>query len=139
MLGRYISDHPLRGYEGTLRRKCDATSQGVSSLDEGKVIKVGGVITEVNKKQTQRGDLMATISLEDLEGEIEVIVFTKAMAQVGHKLATDRPVIVTGRVDRRDENSKIICLEVEELKSDQESKVTSIDVKIPEPERLLNI
>ena len=131
MLGRYISDHPLRGYEGTLRRKCDATSQGVSSLDEGKVIKVGGVITEVNKKQTQRGDLMATISLEDLEGEIEVIVFTKAMAQVGHKLATDRPVIVTGRVDRRDENSKIICLEVEELKSDQESKVTSIDVKIP--------
>jgi DNA polymerase-3 subunit alpha len=131
MLGRYISDHPLRGYEGTLRRKCDATSQGVSSLDEGQVIKVGGVITEVNKKQTQRGDLMATISLEDLEGEIEVIVFTKAMAQVGHKLATDRPVIVTGRVDRRDENSKIICLEVEELKSDQESKVTSIDVKIP--------
>ena len=70
MLGRYISDHPLRGYEGTLRRKCDATSQGVSSLDEGKVIKVGGVITEVNKKQTQRGDLMATISLEELEGEI---------------------------------------------------------------------
>ena len=131
MLGRYISDHPLRGYEGTLRRKCDATSQGISSIDEGQVIKVGGVITEVNKKQTQRGDLMATISLEDLEGEIEVIVFTKAMAQVGHKLATDRPVIVTGRVDRRDENSKIICLEVEELKSDQESKVTSIDVKIP--------
>ncbi|GIR34778.1 MAG: hypothetical protein CM15mP49_01630 [Actinomycetota bacterium] len=53
------------------------------------------------------------------------------MAQVGHKLATDRPVIVTGRVDRRDENSKIICLEVEELKSDQESKVTSIDCQDP--------
>ena len=53
------------------------------------------------------------------------------MAQVGHKLVTDHPVIVTGRVDRRDENSKVICLEVEELKSDVESKVTSIDVKIP--------
>ena len=54
---------------------------------------------------------MATISLEDLEGEIEVIVFTKAMAQVGHKLATDR-LDQTGRVDKRDESSKIICLKL---------------------------
>jgi DNA polymerase-3 subunit alpha len=132
MLGRYISDHPLRGYEGTIRRKCDATSLGIRTLDEGKVVKVGGVISEVLKKQTQRGDLMAIVSLEDLEGEIEVVVFTKAMNQVGHKLATDRPVIVTGRIDRRDEaNTKVICLEIDELKSDEDSKVTSIEIKIP--------
>ena len=127
MLGRYISDHPLRGYEGTIRRKCDATSLGIATLDEGKIVKVGGVITEVIKKQTQRGDLMAIVSLEDLEGEIEVVVFTKTMNQVGHKLATDRPVIVTGRIDRRDEaNTKVICLEIDELKSDEDSRVTSI-------------
>jgi DNA polymerase-3 subunit alpha len=132
MLGRYISDHPLRGYEGTIRRKCDATSLGIGTLDEGKIVKVGGVITEVIKKQTQRGDLMAIVSLEDLEGEIEVVVFTKTMNQVGHKLATDRPVIVTGRIDRRDEaNTKVICLEIDELKSDEDSRVTSIEVKIP--------
>ena len=131
MLGRYISDHPLRGYEGTIRRKCDTTSLGIRNMEEGKIIKVGGVITEVNKKRTQKGDLMATVSLEDLEGEIEVVVFTKAMDQVGHKLANDRPVIMTGRVDRRDEAAKIICLDIDELQSDEESKVTSIEVRIP--------
>ena len=57
---------------------------------------------------------MATVSLEDLEGEIEVVVFTKAMDQVGHKLANDRPVI-SGRVDRRDEAARC-CLDIDELR-----------------------
>ena len=131
MLGRYISDHPLNGYEGTIRRKCDVSTTGLGHQEEGKVVKVGGVISELNKKYTARGDLMANISLEDLEGSVEVIVFTKAMSQVGHKLINDQPVIITGRVDRRDEMLKLICMDVETLKSDEETKISSIEVQIP--------
>jgi len=131
MLGRYISDHPLNGYEGTIRRKCDASTTGLGSFEDGKVIKIGGVISELNKKYTARGDLMANISLEDLEGSVEVIVFTKAMSQVGHKLINDQPVIITGRVDRRDETLKLVCMDVEQLKSDEETKISSIEVQIP--------
>ncbi len=131
MLGRYISDHPLNGYEGTIRRKCDVSTTGLGHQEEGKVVKVGGVISELNKKYTTRGDLMANISLEDLEGSVEVIVFTKAMSQVGHKLINDQPVIITGRVDRRDEMLKLVCMDVETLKSDEETKISSIEVQIP--------
>ncbi|MBB32861.1 MAG: DNA polymerase III subunit alpha, partial [Acidimicrobiaceae bacterium] len=132
MLGRYISDHPLNGYGGTIRRKCDASTTGLGHQEEGKVVKVGGVISELNKKYTARGELMANISLEDLEGSVEVIVFTKAMSQVGHKLINDQPVIITGRVDRRDETLKLVCMDVETLKSDEETKISSIEVQIPQ-------
>ncbi len=131
MLGRYISDHPLNGYEGTIRRKCDVSTTGLGRQEEGKVVKIGGVISELKKKYTARGDLMANISLEDLEGSVEVIVFTKAMSQVGHKLINDQPVIITGRVDRRDEMLKLVCMDVETLKSDEETKISSIEVQIP--------
>lgn len=132
MLGRYISDHPLNGYGGTIRRKCDVSTTGLGDQEEGKVVKVGGVISELNKKYTTRGELMANISLEDLEGSVEVIVFTKAMSQVGHKLINDQPVIITGRVDRRDETLKLVCMDVETLKSDEETKISSIEVQIPQ-------
>ncbi|MEC7845069.1 MAG: DNA polymerase III subunit alpha, partial [Actinomycetota bacterium] len=132
MLGRYISDHPLNGYGGTIRRKCDVSTTGLGHQEEGKVVKVGGVISELNKKYTTRGELMANISLEDLEGSVEVIVFTKAMSQVGHKLINDQPVIITGRVDRRDETLKLVCMDVETLKSDEETKISSIEVQIPQ-------
>ena len=131
MLGRYISDHPLKGYEGAIRRKCDASTTGLGILEEGKIAKVGGVISELNKKYTVRGDLMANISLEDLEGAVEVIVFTKVMSQIAHKLVNDQPVIITGRVDRRDETLKLICMDVEQLKSDEETKISSLEVQIP--------
>ena len=131
MLGRYISDHPLNGYEGTIRRKCDVSTTGLGHQEEGKVVKVGGVISELNKKYTTRGDLMANISLEDLEGSVEIIVFTKVMSQIGHKLINDQPVIITGRVDRRDEILKLVCMDVETLKSDEETKISSIEVQIP--------
>ena len=132
MLGRYISDHPLNGYGGTIRRKCDVSTTGLGHQEEGKVVKVGGVISELNKKYTARGELMANISLEDLEGSVEVIVFTKVMSQVGHKLINDQPVIITGRVDRRDETLKLVCMDVETLKSDEETKISSIEVQIPQ-------
>ena len=131
MLGRYISDHPLKGYEGSIRRKCDVSISGLAGLEEGKVIKIGGVISELSKRYTARGDLMANMSLEDLENSVEVIIFTKVMSQVGHKLNNDQPVIVTGRIDRRDEALKIICMDLEELKSDEETKISSIEVQIP--------
>ena len=74
---------------------------------------------------------MANISLEDLEGSVEIIVFTKVMSQIGHKLINDQPVIITGRVDRRDEILKLVCMDVETLKSDEETKISSIEVQIP--------
>ncbi|HMU79290.1 MAG TPA: DNA polymerase III subunit alpha [Microthrixaceae bacterium] len=113
MLGLYVSDHPLLGAEQALKRKVDCTILELGDLDDGTQRTVGGVITGLQRKWTKKGDLMAVFVLEDLQGSVEVMVFPKTMAQIGHLLVEDAVVITTGRVDKRDETAKFIPRELE--------------------------
>jgi len=126
-----LSDHPLKGLEAALGRHTDTTiaeirAQAAGAAGEpgsgfgggadfgrvGEVRWVGGVITSLVRKYTKRGDLMATFVLEDLESSIEVWVFPKTMAEVGYLLADDAVVSVKGRLDLRDEQPKLVCMEI---------------------------
>jgi DNA polymerase III subunit alpha len=109
MLGLYVSDHPLLGAEAALARKADVTVSGVEDLDDGTPTSVGGVITGLQRKWTRKGDLMAVFTLEDLSSSLEVMVFPKTMTEHGHKLADDAVVVVRGRVDRRDDQPKLMA------------------------------
>ena len=115
MLGLYVSDHPLSGMEAALR---GAAETGVAALhgeevEDGRVVTVAGLITSVTRKVNKKGDVYAIVSLEDLEASVEVMVFPKTMAQIGHLLVEDAVVITTGRVDKRDETAKFIPRELE--------------------------
>jgi len=128
MLGLYISDHPLLGMEASLRRHTEATIAEIRVPDAGGGMPggpgegggrggfggrwVGGVVTGLNRRYTKRGELMATFTLEDLDSSVEVWVFPKTMADVGHLLADDTVVCVKGRLDLRDDEPKLICMEV---------------------------
>ncbi|MBV9936064.1 MAG: DNA polymerase III subunit alpha, partial [Actinobacteria bacterium] len=112
MLGLYVSDHPLMGVEAALSRHVDATINDLRDLRESEVRVVGGVITSLSRKYTKRGELMATFVLEDLQSAIEVWVFPKTMLDVGHLLADDAVVCVKGRIDNRDDQPKLVCLEL---------------------------
>jgi DNA polymerase-3 subunit alpha len=74
---------------------------------------VGGVVTELNRRYTKKGDLMATFVLEDLNASIEVFVFPKSMADYGALLDDDAIVVLKGRVDLRDDRLKLVCMEVQ--------------------------
>jgi DNA polymerase-3 subunit alpha len=113
MLGLYVSDHPLLGAEAALRRRTDGTIAEVAEADDGSIRVVGGVITALSRKWTRAGDQMAVFCLEDLTTTIEVMVFPKAMTMVGHKLADDAVVLVKARVDHRDEQAKLVAIDVE--------------------------
>ena len=113
MLGLYVSDHPLLGAEQALKRKVDCTVLELNDLDDGTQRTIGGVITGLQRKWTKKGDLMAVFVLEDLQGSVEVMVFPKTMAQIGHLLVEDAVVITTGRVDKRDDTAKFIPRELE--------------------------
>ena len=114
MLGLYVSDHPLSGYEVALRRRCDMAIADLADVDDGLQHTIGGVLTNLQKKWTRKGDLMAVFDLEDLGGSVEVTVFPKTMAEHGHKLEEDAIVLVRGRLDdRRGAVPKILCHEVE--------------------------
>ena len=73
---------------------------------------VGGIVTALTRKYTKRGDLMATFVLEDLGAALEVMVFPRTMADHGHVLEDDAIVCVKGRLDLRDDQAKIIAMEI---------------------------
>lgn len=139
MLGLYVSDHPLVGAEGALRRHADCTildlrevgggrdsgldgaGSSAGALSSGGQAPrggdrwVGGVVTSLARKYTKRGELMATFVLEDLQSSIEVFVFPRTMNDFGHLLADDTVVCVRGRLDLRDDIPKVICSELKRL------------------------
>jgi DNA polymerase-3 subunit alpha len=124
MLGLYVSDHPLRGLELPLRRLAthsirdvlDADGGAAISPDGGPVVTgsvvAGGVVTGLSRRYTRRGELMATFVLEDLDAAIEVMVFPKTMLEYGGLLDEDAIIVVRGRVDNRDEQPKLVAMEV---------------------------
>jgi DNA polymerase-3 subunit alpha len=109
MLGLYVSDHPLLGAEAALTRRADATVDELAEVEDGALKAVGGVVTNLQRKWTRKGDLMAVFMLEDLRSAVEVMVFPRTMTEHGHKLADDAVVVVKARVDRRDEAPKLIA------------------------------
>ena len=112
MLGLYVSDHPLMGVEGALRRRSDATIADLEERPEGEVLTIGGVVTALQRKFTKKGDPMGVFVLEDLQASVEVTLFPRVMQEQGYKLADDAIVLVKARIDRRDETVKLIGMDI---------------------------
>jgi DNA polymerase-3 subunit alpha len=114
MLGLYVSDHPLLGVEHILRSSTDMT---ISELvDEGaqseSIVTIGGLITSVTRKVSRQGASWAVVTIEDLEGSLEVLFFAKTYNQYSMSLTEDRIVTVRGRVDRRDDALRFTAMEM---------------------------
>jgi DNA polymerase-3 subunit alpha len=117
MLGLYVSDHPLMGFEAALARHTDSTlsdmrEEDAAVGDRSPVRMVGGVVTDLRRSYTKKGDLMARFVLEDLQAAMEVFVFPKTMAEYGALIENDAVLVVKGRLDTREEEPKIVCMEV---------------------------
>ena len=126
MLGLYVSDHPLMGIEGALRRRSDCSVAELKELPDGEFRCVGGVITNLQRKFTRKQDLMAVFELEDLEGSIEVMVFPRAMAKFGHALRDDAVVVIKGRVKASDDERQMIANEVEIFEAPEQTAAVKV-------------
>ena len=117
MLGLYVSDHPLLGVEHILRSNTDMSISALladESTPDG-VITLGGLITGVQRKVSRQGSSWAIVSLEDLEGAVEVLFFANTYNQYAMTLIEDRVVTVRGRFERRDEVVKFTAIEMKSL------------------------
>ncbi len=112
MLGLYVSDHPLLGAEAALKRLVEASISDLRDATEGSMKVIGGVVTNLSRKYTKKGELMATFVLEDLEAAIETWVFPRTMQEYGSLLQDDAVVCVKGRLDLREDQPKFVCMEV---------------------------
>jgi DNA polymerase-3 subunit alpha len=131
MLGLYVSDHPLRGVEGQLRRKVECSLIDLEEKPDGAFLKLGGVITSVDRKFTRKGAQMAILKIEDLQGSIEVTVFPKTYEKFGHLIEEDKIVLVRGRLDRRDES--LIAFNAQEIQIVEPMRASDLSVHIDMP------
>jgi len=113
MLGLYVSDHPLMGAEASLRRRTECSIAELEGVEDGNMRVVGGLVTSLQRKWTKKGDLMAVFILEDLQASIECMVFPKTMQQFGHLLADDAIVCVKARIDGRDDQPKLMAMDIQ--------------------------
>lgn len=128
MLGLYVSDHPLRGVEGQLRRKVECSLAELEDRNDGAFLTLGGVITAVDRKFTRKGDQMAIITIEDLQGSIEVNIFPKTFTSFGHLIEEDSIVTVRGRLDKREDSR--VSFNAQELKVVEPMRASDLSLHI---------
>ena len=115
MLGLYVSDHPLLGLEHVLSQGTDCTI-GELMLDEsradGSPICISGLVTSVQRKITKRGDAWAMVTLEDLDGAIDVLLFPSSYQLASTLLVEDAILTVKGRLSKSKDQPEIHGQEV---------------------------
>lgn len=124
VLGFYISGHPLEGYAGMWDKMIAAKTtdfyldeedalegeSGTVKVEDNAKTSIGGIITAKRMQYTKRNEAMAFLTVEDLVGSVEVIVFPKAYQTYSRRLVEDAKVIIKGRVSlEEDKDGKLIC------------------------------
>jgi DNA polymerase III subunit alpha len=130
LTGFYITAHPLARYEATIHTLATATTAGITELSDGKEVRLCGIIAAVKSMLTKKGDRMAYVTLEDLQGKVEVIVFPDLFKTVGDLIAPERLIRVTGTIDRGDKGTKIRGTKVEPLADVQTQTIKRIHIRL---------
>ena len=137
VLGIYVSGHPMQEYEAKWRKNISATTMdfqideetGRTKVRDGAKEIVGGMITGVTIKHTKNGKTMAFLTVEDLFGTVEIVVFPRDYENNKVFLKEDSKVFVKGRVSEEDDNaSKLICESITPFEQ------TSCEVRIGFPD-----
>ena len=136
MLGVYISGHPLAKYQDILSRVADIDTLKMIQMQEdeeiameaskmdGKQVRFAGIITSVKKKYTKNNTIMAFVTVEDLYGSCEIIVFDSCFARSSNILLEENIVVIEGRLSvREDEDIKIVANNIRELTEEEANDV----------------
>ena len=115
MLGLYVSDHPLSGIEHVLTKAADvpiATLLADEARPDGSTVTVAGLITSVARKVSKQGNTWAAVTIEDMEGSVEVMFFGETYLAYSTALAHDQVVVLKGRARWRDEALSLQAMEM---------------------------
>jgi DNA polymerase-3 subunit alpha len=114
LLGLYISSHPLEKFKNILSRKT-LPLKDLKNGDFPYKIRVGGIISSIKKILTKKGQSMLFVKLEDLTGNVEIVVFPSIIERNPTAFQENKVVFVTGKLENWYSPPKIICEEVEEI------------------------
>lgn len=152
MLGIYISGHPLEKLRNQIAAQTNINTMELRKIDEemssnlnnpeiellkqatkpkyqdGQKVKYAGIITSIKKKYTKNNKIMAFVTIEDLYGTAEVIMFENAYIKAGKSLVEENIVMVDGRLSiREDDTTTIIANEIKDF-GEQKQKIFTLDI-----------
>jgi DNA polymerase-3 subunit alpha len=118
-LGTYLSSHPLTEVRGALRARVDCSLADLANKQDGSWVTVGGIVTECKKIRTKSGSQMMFATLDDVEGQVELLVFKADQTESATIIAPDAIVVVRGRLDHKDRGeTKLVVQEAERFEPD---------------------
>ncbi len=143
ILGLYITGHPLKKYEKILLNKVSLDSSVTSNFEElietgvkdGSIVIVGGLITHKKNLLTKNNNMMCFLTIEDLYGNMDIIVFPNLYAKYESLINIDRAVLIRGKININEEQSpSIICETITDLEQyiKKEKQEQNIEIVIPE-------
>ena len=114
-LGFYVTGHPLTEYRAVLERRATGTIGSFAGMPDKSTVRLGAIVTGVKEISTKSGDRMAFVTLEDLSGTLEAVVFPDVYRSNMLHLAKDSVVLVKGQLDVAEETVKLLVSEVTPL------------------------
>jgi DNA polymerase-3 subunit alpha len=128
-IGLFISAHPLKPLRDVLRARTDCPLPALADRKDKDWVTVGGIIVEAKRIRTRNGDPMMFVTLDDLGGSVEVLLFGKALAEHETALALDTVVLVRGRVDHKEAGKTCLIAQSVEVFAPSEEEIEQASMK----------
>jgi DNA polymerase III subunit alpha len=138
-LGLFLSSHPVKAVRPALRAETDCSLAMLSEHRDGESVMVGGVVTALKRMKTKKGEPMAFATLDDLEGQAEMIVLGKTYAAAEELLGGDGVLLVKARLDHKEKDqTKLVAQTIEAFDPSPEevARAAAEAVASPEAKRL---
>ena len=133
LLGFYVTKHPLARFEKVLNTFSTCKTTELKGRQDGEEVLIGGILSKVKFTTTRRtGEKMAIVTLEDLEGTVEVLVFPSTFVKAAAFIKQEGMVFIQGRINAREEEPKIVANEITALETAQTkyTKAVLVDLVI---------
>jgi len=129
-LGFFVTGHPLDRWVADMKRFSNVDTFTILEAKEKSEVKLCGVSTSLKEIMTKKGDRMGFISLEDLVGNVEVVVFSDVYARCSQHLKNDDPLLVTGTVELGEKGAKVMASDIVLLRDMIEQHTRRVNVTI---------
>jgi DNA polymerase-3 subunit alpha len=129
-LGFYLTGHPLTGFEDLLDKFTNANAISIKELNDGGVVRIGGLVQSTKTIKTKKGDLMAFVTIEDMHGAVEAIVFSRVFNDVRDLLVEDNPLLIQGQIQKDEQSVKILADTVIPINKAEEIWTASVHLNL---------
>jgi DNA polymerase-3 subunit alpha len=138
MLGLYVSDHPLAGREAQIARHSQMSITDLhasESIADGETVTIAGLVTSVQHRVARAsGNPYGAVTVEDFEGELNVMLMGKTYQEFGRNLEADQIVVVRGRVSQRDDGKSLNAYSIETIEGGGDGPAGPLILKLQESE-----